>query len=169
MISSSSQNDSVQITPSLSEVEEILGREAPKNRKEAQSIVGSINQLAAWCLNVKRNMPLLRKLTGASQFEWTTSHELEFVEVKRHLEDFIKLSPFDINLGVHIHTDASPDGLGYVISQPLEEPREEEDLYRTVRKFVTCGSCGLTETQSGNSTIELEALGILYACVKGRH
>ena len=76
----------------------------------------------------------------------------------------IKISPFDTNLKLHIHTDASAAGLGFVLSQPLED--DKEDMYRLKRKIVTLGSAGLTPAQTRYSAVELEALAIFYAVSK---
>ena len=139
LLTASAKNDSVQIPPCPSKVEEILGKDAPKTRREAQSLVGSINQMTAWCPLKKRNTPLLRRLTGASKFEWTQSHQLEFVNIKKHIGKYIKLTPFNTSQCVYIHTDASCVGLGYLISQPMEETKEGDDMYRTQRWFITSG------------------------------
>ena len=46
-------NDRVQITPAEDKVEELLGRNPPKSKKELQSVLGSLNQLSQWCPSVK--------------------------------------------------------------------------------------------------------------------
>ena len=62
-VAASAANNQVQISPSTSKVEEILGRDPPKNRKDVQSIVGSVNQLAAWVrkMNIVGNVCLIIK------------------------------------------------------------------------------------------------------------
>ena len=78
--------------------------------------------------------------------------------MKKELENHIKISPFNTKLGLHIHTDASSKGLGFIMSQPLEG--DKEDIYRLKRKIVTLGSTGLTPTQSRYSAVKLEELAI---------
>ena len=85
LLTASAKNDSVQIHPCPSKVDEILGKDTSKTRREAQSLVGSINQMTAWCPFKKCNTPLLRRLTGASKFKRTQSHQLEFVNIKKHI------------------------------------------------------------------------------------
>ena len=40
-------NNSIEISPHPKKVDELLGREPPKSKKEVQSIIESMNQLAA--------------------------------------------------------------------------------------------------------------------------
>ena len=46
-VQASSKNDSVTISPEVNKIEELLATPHPKTRKQAQSLVGSLNQLAA--------------------------------------------------------------------------------------------------------------------------
>ena len=85
-----------------------------------QSIIGSVNQLAAWIPHLKLKIPIMRKMTGSTTL-FKDSKELreEFNSLKKDLRSHIKIAPFDTKLGLHIHTDASSEGLGFVMSQPL--------------------------------------------------
>ena len=56
-VQASSKKDSVTISPEDNKIEELLAAPHPKTRKLAQSLVGSLNQLAAWCPGLKRKMP----------------------------------------------------------------------------------------------------------------
>ena len=94
-IAASAENDQVQISPSSSKVDEILGRDPPKNKKDVQSIVGSVNQMSAWCPGIKRHMPRMRRLTGASDFTWDEETAKEFELIKEEISHHIKLTPFD--------------------------------------------------------------------------
>ena len=124
-IQASSKKDSVTISPEDNKIEELLATPHPKTRKQAQSWVGSLNQLAAWCPGLKRKMPKLRKLTGSGVFKWTDLHDEELERIKNSLRDHIKLSPFNVEKQVHLHVDASQEGLCYLLSLPIEEDKEE--------------------------------------------
>ena len=68
-------------------MEEQLGKEPPKTKKELQSILGSLNQLTAWIPQVKCKIPLMRKLSGANnKFETSKQLEDEFNTMKRHMK-----------------------------------------------------------------------------------
>ena len=47
-VQASSKNDSIAISPEDNKIEELLATPHPKTRKQAQSLVGSLSQLAAW-------------------------------------------------------------------------------------------------------------------------
>ena len=104
-----------------------------------------------------------------SNFTWDSENDNEFEMIKNEISHHIKLTPFDTRKGVHLHTDASFEGLGYVISQPLEDMVDNKDTYRLRRQFITCNSCGLSETQARYSVVELEALAVFYACSKSSY
>ena len=44
----SPENERVQISPSEAKIEELLGCDPPKTKKDLQSILGSLNQLSQW-------------------------------------------------------------------------------------------------------------------------
>ena len=158
------RDESVEIAPEANKVKELLSTPHPNTRKQAQSIVGSLNQLAAWCPNLKSQMPKLRKLTGNGIFRWSDEHDEELDRVKEAVRKHIKLTPFDCSKPVHLHVDASQEGLGYLLSHPLEP--DKEDSYRLQRQLVTLGSTGLTNTQFRYSTVELECLALVHAVSK---
>ena len=65
---------------------------------------------------------------------------------------------------MHLHIDASQEGLGYLLSHPIEE--DKEDSYRIQGQLVTLGSMGLSPAQSRYSTVKLEALALVHAVNK---
>ena len=68
--------------------------------------------------------------------------------MKKHLKKTIVLSPLEVGKEIHLHTDASSSGLGYILSQPhTDEEKEKKDHYRRKRNIITLGSAGLTSTQ----------------------
>ena len=62
-----------------------------------------------------------------STFTWTPDHEKEFNDIKEDISKHIKLTPFNTKKGVHLHTDASKEGLGFIINQPLEDTDDNHD------------------------------------------
>ena len=100
-VQASSKNDSVTISPEANKIEELLATSHPKTWKQAQSLVGSLTQLAAWCPGLKRKMQKLRKLTGTGIFKWTDMHDEELERIKNSVRDHIKRSPFNVEKPVH--------------------------------------------------------------------
>ena len=79
----------------------------------------------------------------------------------------IVLSPLEVGREIHLHTDASSQGLGFILSQPhKDEEKRSTDHYRMRRNIITLGSAGLTSTQERYSTGEQECLAVLHAIQK---
>ena len=156
------KEDRIQISPKDEKIEELLGFEAPKTKKQCQSLLGSLNQLANWIPNIKLAIPGIRKLSGSNTpFTWNDEMDREFESMKQHVKKNVSLTPFDMKKPIHLHTDASNTGMGYILSQPRnKEAADKEDHYRTERNLITLGSCGLSPTQTRYSTIEQEFLAI---------
>ena len=162
------REDRIQISPKDEKIEELLGHEAPKTKKQCQSLLGSLNQLANWIPNIKLHIPGIRKLSGSNTlFTWNSELDQEFETMKKYVKKNVPLTPFDMKKPIHRHTDVSMSGMGYVLSQPRsKEVTENEDHYRTERNLITLGSCGLSQTQTRYSTIEQEMLAIKWAIEK---
>ena len=121
----SEANKRVQITPSEKKIEELIGRDPPKTQRELQSILGSLNQLSSWIPQVKCHIPLMRKLSGGNN-SFTQSQQLleEFNLMKKYLKKTVTLSPLEVGREIHLHTDASNLGMGYILSQPHKNVKE---------------------------------------------
>ena len=79
----------------------------------------------------------------------------------------VVLSPLEVGREIHIHTDASSQGLGFILSQPhKDEEKGNTDHYRMKRDIITFGSAGLTSTQERYSSGEHECLAVLHAIQK---
>ena len=113
----------------------------------------------------------MRKLSGGNN-TFTQSEQLmeEFKLMKRYLKKTVILSPLEIGREIHLHTDASNNGLGYILSQPHKDVKKEEnENYSIKRNIITLGSAGLTETQQRYSSGEQECLAVLHAIQKTDH
>ena len=120
-------NERVQISPSEAKVEELLGCQPPKTKKDLQSILGSLNQLSQWIPKVKCKIPLMCKLCGANNHSETSPQlEEEFSTMKKHLKKTVVLLPLEVGKEIHLHTDASNSGLGYILSQPHTDTENDK-------------------------------------------
>ena len=130
-----------------------MGKEAPKTKKDLQSILGSLNQLSAWMPQIKCHIPLMRKLSGANNiFKESDQLTEEFNLMKRHLKKTIILSPLEVGRELHLHTDASNNGLGFILSQPYkDEKNKSSDNYNIKHNIMMLGSAGLCSTQERDS------------------
>ena len=123
----SPSNERVQISPSEAKIEELLGRDPPKTKKDLQSILGSQNQLSQWIPQVKCKIPLMHKLCGANNhFQTSPQLEEEFSTMKKYLKKTVVLSPLEVEKEIHFHTEASNSGLGYILSQPHKQTEKDK-------------------------------------------
>merc|ERR1711954_198595 len=171
MIKFSQTNNRVQITPSQQKIEELMGKEPPKTKKQLQSVLGSLNQLSTWMPQIETNILLMRKLSGGNnQFKESEQLTEEFELMKNQLKKTVTLSPLEVGRELHLHTDASNNGLGYILSQPhKEEKKENYKNYNIRRNLVTLGSAGLSDTQQRYSAGEQECLAVLHVIQKIDH
>merc|ERR1712081_150239 len=141
----SKANNRVQISPSQQKIEELMGKEPPKTKKQLQSVLGSLNQLATWMPQIKSHIPLMRKLSGGNnQFKESEQLNQEFELMKNQLKKTVTLSPLKIGRELNLHTDASNNGLGFILSQPhKDEKKKDYENYNITRNIVTLGSAGL--------------------------
>merc|ERR1711954_331853 len=167
----SQTNNREQITPSQQKIEKLMGKEAPKTKKQLQSVLGSLNQLSTWLPQIKCHIPLMRKLSGGNnQFKESEQLTEEFELMKNQLKKTVILSPLEVGRELHLHTDAINNGLGLILSQPhKDEKNNDYEHYNIKRNIVTLGSAGLSETQQRYSAGEQEFLAVLHAIQKVDH
>ena len=68
----------------------------------------------------------MQKLSGANNiFRESKQLTEEFNLMKRHLKKTIVLSPLEVGREVHLHTDASDNGLGFILSQPHKDEKNK--------------------------------------------
>merc|ERR1711954_453840 len=139
--------------------------------EQLQSALDSLNQLSTWMPQIKTHIPLMRKMSGGNnQFKESEQLTEEFELMKNQLKKTVTLSPLEIGRELHLHTDASNNGLGYILSQPhKEEKKENYENYNIKRNLVTLGSAGLSDTQQRYSAGEKECLAVLHAIQKVDH
>merc|ERR1711954_622255 len=139
--------------------------------EQLQSVLGSLNQLSTWLPQIKTHIPLMRKMSGRNkQFKESEQLTEEFKLMKKQLTKTVILSPLEIGRDLHLHTDASNNGLGFILSQPhKEEKKENYENYNIKRNMVTLGSAGLSDTQQSYSAGEQKCLAVLHAIQKVDH
>ena len=105
----------------------------------------------------------LRQLTGKGRnFLWLPEHQVEFDKLKSILSSSLVIRHFNHTKPIYLLTDASRlFGLGYTLGH-IEKDHTGKEIF----KIVHCGSKGLTPTQQGYSTIELECLTVVWATLK---
>ena len=131
----------------------------PVNRTDLRSFIGLVNQLSSSTPTLVGLLAPLRPLLSTkNDFLWSTSLTDAFESVKQSLTSAPTLSYFDPDSLTRLCTDASRQGLGFVLQQ------KREDTWT----LVQAGSRFLSDTESRYAIIELEMLAVAWGIAKCR-
>lgn len=134
-------------------IEAIVNSQRPQNIQDVKRFLGIINYyrqfipMAATVLS-----PLYELLCKDAPWEWSERHEQAFNKVKRELVSDRILTHFDPTARLVLSVDASPTGLGAVLSQG-EEGCERPIAY---------ASRSLMASEKNYSQIHKEAVAIIF-------
>ncbi|KAK3711382.1 hypothetical protein QZH41_003258, partial [Actinostola sp. cb2023] len=142
--------------PDPKKVEDIQNLEPPTNVKELRSVLGMTGYSSRFIPDYATITAPLRELTHKnSSWNWTTTHQEAFETLKEKLQSAPALAYFDISKSTEIAVDASPVGLGAILTQKDENGHSHVIAY---------GSRSLTKTEQNYSQTEREALAIVWGC-----
>ena len=146
-----------EISPQNHQLNKVANFEEPRTRKEVHRFMGCLNILRNWTNKISASSPTLIKLmAGDTTFIWSDTAREEFETPKKIAGNLDFLSPYDEEINaVNINTDASLEGIGYVVYQKRKDGK---------RNITQMGSSSLKPNQTRWSTNELEALAVAYAC-----
>ena len=136
----------------------------PKDIKELQSFLGAVNYLARFIPHLSAlQAPLQGLPKKESEFIWSQNHQLCFDNIKEAVCKDIILKFYDPNLPIFIETDASQNGIGVVLLQPLDSNFTlNESIIPTKLMPVAFASKTLTSTEHKYANIECELLGVVF-------
>lgn len=139
----------------------------PNNVKELQSFLGVVNFYRRFVPEVSTLLnPLHKLLRTDSKFEWNSDCTAVVDKLKNFLLGENCLAHFNSNFKTKLTVDASPVGVGAVLSQ-IDELGNERP--------VEFASRTLTDTEKRYSQLDREAVSILFGVTKfhqylyGRH
>ena len=137
-------------------VDAILKTSIPRNASQLRSFLG----LASYCARFIRNFASisspLRELTKKNtKWQWTNVHQLAFDKIKTAIADDCIMAFYDPSKETTLTVDASPVGLGAILSQTQDDG--------TVRN-ISYASRSLTATERRYSQTEKEALAVVWGC-----
>ena len=148
-------------------VQAILQYATPTDLKQLESFVGKLNYyrkflpaFASVCA------PLNQLRCKDTPWKWSTECVVAFGQLKQMLADKTRLVHFDPEKPIVLPTDASPYGIGAVISHVLPDGSEEP---------IAFASKTLSKAERGYAQVEKEGLFIVYGIRKfnqylsGRH
>lgn len=104
--------------------------------------------------------PMEKLLKRMKAFKWTEAFQAALNKLKEKLVSAPILVYLDRNNQFHVHIDASGITLGAVLAQPRER-NMDHPIYFASRKLST--------TKKNYTTIEREALTMVYSLQKFRH
>lgn len=147
------------IRPNKKKVEAIMAAPVPQNLQQLKSYLGLLNYYGKFIDNLSTELAPLYRLTKKDvEFIWSTECDVAFRKSKLLLTTDKLLVYYDPNKPLVIHCDASPYGLGAVLSHTIDGSE----------KPILFTSCTLTDTQKNYPQLHREALAVLYA-VKSFH
>lgn len=145
------------IRPSKKKLEAVLNAPRPVNISQLRSFLGLINYYSKFAANLSHHLAPLYKLTKKdTEYIWSTECDEAFERSKRLLLTNQLLVHYDPNKPLVIHCDASPYGLGAIISHIIDNKDRP----------IMFASSSLTEAQRNYAHLHREALAIVFAVKK---
>ena len=142
------------VSPDQLKIQSILSLEPPRNVKELRSFLGMVTYCAKFIPQYATiSYPLRSLLQKGKQFKWKTKHQQAFTQLKEILLSTDSLAFFNPSAPTEIVVDASPVGLGAVLTQ--QQPCG-------TFKPVSYASRALSKVEQRYSQIERESLAILF-------
>ena len=110
------------IGPDPERVAKLSAIQPPTMVKGVRSLLGFVTYLSKFCPDYAMTTSKLRSLTNKGvKFIWTEHHQLEFEHVIKNLTKLEHLHPFQQGNSLHAMTDASINGLGFILFQKNSE------------------------------------------------
>ena len=145
------------VSPDAKKVEAIRNMSVPKSVKEVRSFLGLTNYVSRFVPNYSDITKPLRDLTKKeTQWAWTDEHDIAFQRLKDMLTNTTTMRYFNPNAETEVIVDASPHGVGAILTQ--RDTDEEEN------HVVAYASRALTDVETRYSQTEREALAVVWAC-----
>ena len=153
--------------PTTEKVKAIQEAPKPKNVSELRSFLGIKNYYSRFLPNLAAQLtPLYDLLCKQSRWSWTTKQDTAFEIVKNALQKHSLLVHYDDSKPLVLTCDASPYGIGAILSHTMEDGTDRPVAY---------ASRTLTVAEKKYSQLEKEGLAIVFGTKKfhnylfGRH
>ncbi|XP_062542315.1 uncharacterized protein K02A2.6-like [Armigeres subalbatus] len=130
----------------------------PENREQVRAFLGLVNYYGRFLPNLStRIYPINNLLKDKTPFIWDNKCELAFNWVKAEMQSDRVLVHYDTTLPLVLATDASPYGVGAVLSHIYPDGNEHPIQY---------ASQTLNTTQQNYTQVDKEAYAIIYGVKK---
>lgn len=145
------------ISPTQDKIEAIVRAPAPKDKQQLQAYLGLLNYYNRFLPNCSSELkPLYNLLRANVEFCWSKECQSAFDKSKKLIVSTSFMEFFDPNKEIVLAADASPYGLGCVLSHVVENQE----------KPVIFGSSTLNPAEQNYSQLHREALAIIFAVKK---
>ena len=143
------------IGPTQAKVEAVREARKPESVAEVRSFLGLVNFCARFIPDLATLSEPLRRLTRKDiPYQWGKEQDKAFLQLRKRLANTETLGYFDLDAETRLITDASPVGLGAVLTQ----------VQNGEERVICYASQSLTDVERRYSQTEREALGIVWAC-----
>lgn len=143
------------LCPVEDKVRAIKEAPSPKNVTELRSFLGMVNYYGKFLQDLSKVLaPLYKLLHNDTKWQWGTQQEKAFQEVKELLQSAKLLVHYDPDKEIVLSCDASPYGVGAVLSHVMKDGSE---------KPIGFASRTLTAAEKGYSQLDKEGLAIVFA------
>lgn len=141
-----------------SKTKAILEAPAPQNVNQLRSYLGLLNYYGRFIPNLSTLLkPLHELLRQGKKWEWSETCQLAFANSKKALLNSEVLTHFDPALPLQLACDASPYGVGAVVSHIMPDGTD---------KPIAFASKTLNKAECNYAQIEREALSIVFGIRK---
>jgi transposase InsO family protein len=146
------------IEPDPDKVSAITEMQPPTCKKEARRLMGMVNYLSKFSMNLaKYSKPIYAVLGAKCEWYWDTEQQDAFERIKAELSGAPVLCAFDLKRKHRVSADASKAAVGAVLLQQSDSGDWQPVEYAS-RK--------MTEAECRYAMIEKESLAITWACEK---
>ena len=146
------------IHPTEDKVKAIQEAPRPKNVSELRSFIDILNYYGKFLSNLSSKLaPLYKLLQNHSRWKWTDNQEQAFQAAKQALQADTLLVHYNEDLPLVLACDASPQGIGAVLSHIMPDGAEKPIAY---------ASRTLTKAEKNYSQLEKEGLPVVFGVKK---
>ncbi|UYV75754.1 hypothetical protein LAZ67_13001227 [Cordylochernes scorpioides] len=144
-----------QFSPSTNNIETIRKLNSPRNKKDLQRVLGSINIYSKFIPNyAKLRLPLNNLLKKDVKWKWNEECETAFSKLKNMITSKPILAIYNPKYPIHLYTDASQEQIGSILKQEQPDGLLKPIAYRSRR---------MTSYESNYCVTEQECLAIIDA------
>ena len=145
------------LQPTKEKVRAILEAPAPHNVSQLRSFLGLVNYYAKFLPHLSTLLAPLYSLLQKTEWSWGTAQEKAFQEAKAQLTSSCVLTHYDPQKELILSCDASPYGVGAVLSHRMDDGSE---------KPVAFASRSLAPAEKEYAQLDKEALAIIFGVKK---